>query len=216
MIVRFKQLFFLPFRLFFTIVYKSKFQSFGWRSVIISPLRIDGGKRICIGNRVIVNYKSWLASTSETGYTDSSLILEDGCTIGNFNHIYATNKVVLHKNVLTADKVYISDNLHSYEDIHIPIVKQPIKQNGVVEIGEGSWIGENVCILGVRIGKHCVIGANSVVTNDIPDYCIAVGAPAKIIKRYDFNTCIWTRVNTNATDKTSSGGGKIYNYVFAA
>ena len=90
--------------------------------------------------------------------------------------------------------MYISDNLHGYKDIKTPIWKQPIVQNRDVEIGEGSWIGENVCILGVHIGKHCVIGANSVVTHDIPDYSVAVGSPAKVIKRYDFENNQWVKI----------------------
>lgn len=92
-------------------------------------------------------------------------------------------------------KVYISDNLHSFEDIGTPIHKQPIKQIGTVRIGEGSWLGENVCVIGANIGKHCTIGANSVVTHDIPDYSVAVGAPAKVIKRYDFETQQWEKVD---------------------
>lgn len=67
-------------------------------------------------------------------------------------------------------------------------MKQPIIQKGTVEIGEGSWIGENVCIIGAHIGRHCVIGANSIVTKNIPDYSIAVGTPAK---DYDFEKKEW-------------------------
>ncbi|MEQ3081946.1 hypothetical protein AAAZ65_15260 [Bacteroides cellulosilyticus] len=55
---------------------------------------------------------------------------------------------------MTADRVYISDNLHGYEDMSIPIKNQPIIQLGEVVIGEGSWLGENVCVLGAKIGKH--------------------------------------------------------------
>lgn len=183
-----------PKRFLFAIFYKFKLGSFGWKSIIINPLRLDGKKRIFIGNNVIVNYKTWLASTPETGYKKGLLILEDGCRIGNFNHIYATHSVVLHKNVLTADKVYISDNTHRYEDIYEAIYKQPIEQKGAVEIGEGSWLGESVCVIGAKIGVHCIIGANSVVTKDIPDYCVAVGVPAKIIKRFDFKCKKWVKV----------------------
>ena len=60
-----------------------------------------------------------------------------------------------------------------------------------VIIGEGSWLGENVCVCGASVGKHCVIGANSVVTRDIPDYCIAVGSPARVVKRYNFDKNTW-------------------------
>ena len=70
-----------------------------------------------------------------------------------------------------------------------------IKDNDSVIIDEGTWIGTKTTIIGnVHIGKHCVIGANSVVTKDIPDYCVAAGIPAKIIKRYNFETNCWERV----------------------
>lgn len=173
--------------------WKVRMKKFGWSSVIVKPLRINGAERIVIGNSVIVQYKTWLAAMPLTGMESCSLIIEDGCVIGNFNHIYSTHSVILHKNVLTADKVYISDNLHGYEDISIPVKNQPIVQNNRVEIGEGSWLGENVCVLGAKIGIHCVIGANSVVTKDIPDYCVAVGAPARVIKKYDLNKKQWIK-----------------------
>lgn len=166
----------------------------GLRSYISSPLQINGGKNIHIGNRVGIQYKTWLACMSLTGEKECRLVIEDGCVIGHFNHIYATKSIILHKSVLTADKVYISDNLHGYEDITTPILKQPIMQNGTVEIGEGSWLGENVCVLGAHIGKHCIIGANSVVTKDIPDFCVAVGAPARIVKRFNFEQNKWIKV----------------------
>ena len=98
---------------------------------------------------------------------------------------------MLGAHVLTANGVYISDNLHGYQDVTTPILRQPIRQNGMVEIGDGSWIGHNACILGVRIGRHCVVGANAVVTRDLPDYSVAVGAPAVIIRRYDADTGTW-------------------------
>ena len=173
------------------------FKTFGRKSQIISPLSLDGKENISIGNNVFVGYKTWLAALPLTGEKSCLLELQDGVTIGHFNHIYATKKIVLEKDVLTADKVYISDNLHGYSDIHVPIKNQSIIQHGEVVIGEGSWLGENVCVLGARIGKHCVIGANSVVTKDIPDYSVAVGAPAKVIKRYDFATQTWRRTDTN-------------------
>lgn len=204
-----------PGRLLRALYYKSALGSFGWKSIIIRPLKIEGGKRIFIGNHVLVKYKSWLAATSETGYNDCTLILEDGCTIGNLNHIYATHSIVLHKNVLTADKVYITDNLHGYEDINVPIIQQPILQKGEVEIGEGSWLGENVCVIGARIGRHCVIGANSVVTKDIPDYSVAVGSPARIIKQYDINDNTWKKIFYRAAnqDIMEAGGVASVSYV---
>jgi lipopolysaccharide O-acetyltransferase len=68
-------------------------------------------------------------------------------------------------------------------------------QTGPITIGEGCWIGQNVIVLpDVNIGDKCVIGANSVVTKDIPSYSIAVGMPAKVIKKYNFELHRWVKV----------------------
>ena len=146
-----------------------------------SPLKVDGYENIYIKDKARIGDYSWLAAVPLTG-NKVNLVISEAVQIGHFCHIYATKSVVIEKDVLIADKVYISDNAHSYDDINLPIWKQPIKQLKEVIIGEGSWIGENVCIIGASIGKHSVIGANAVVTHDIPDYCVAVGAPAKVIK----------------------------------
>ena len=67
------------------------------------------------------------------------------------------------------------------------------KKQGVV-IGDGVWIGQRSIILsGVTIGEHSIIGANSVVTHDIPAFCIAAGQPAKILKRWDFYNSTWVK-----------------------
>lgn len=105
------------------------------------------------------------------------ITIGDGCVIGHYNEIYATQSITLENNVLTADRVYISDNLHGYDDPYVPVKHQAIQQCHAVCIGEGSWLGVNVSVIGSNIGKHCVIGANAVVTHDIPDYCVAVGIP---------------------------------------
>ncbi len=177
----------------FEFFYKRKFGSIGEKTRIYRPLRIDGYANIFIEDHVCIQFGSWLAAMPLTGH-EVKLEIMQGATIGNYNHIYATQSIIIEKNVLTADKVYISDNLHGYEDISMPIIKQPIKQCKPVIIGEGSWLGEHVCVIGASVGKHCVIGANSVVTRDIPDYCVAVGAPAKVIKRYSAEKGEWIRV----------------------
>ena len=176
-----------------------RYKKLGSLSYIDRPLRVNGANNIIIGKKVYIHYKSWIASVPLTDVSSPILIIGDESIIGNFNHIYATKKIIIGKNVLTADKVYISDNLHSYENPFIPIMKQKIKQNNEVIIGDGAWLGENVCVLGANIGRNCVIGANSVVTNNIIDYSIAVGAPAKIIKRFNFKTNNWERTNPDGS-----------------
>lgn len=181
-------------RVWYTIN-KPRYKKLGAKSFIDNSLSIQGFENISLGNNVQVGYKSWLAAVPHTEKKKCELIISEGCRIGNFNHIYATKSIVIGKNVLTADKVYISDNLHEYEDVNLPILHQSIRQINEVEIGDGSWLGENVCVIGARIGKNCVVGANSVVTKDIPDYCVVVGSPAKIIKRYCFVNNQWKKTD---------------------
>ena len=85
--------------------------------------------------------------------------------------------------------VYITDCDHEYRNVDIPVIDQGIVQKGQkVSIGDDSYVGINAVIVGnVKIGKHCVIGANSVVTKDVPDYCVAVGSPAKVIKKMGYS-----------------------------
>lgn len=178
----------------FIYLYRKYFRGIGKNVYINSLLKLNGAKNISIGDNVCIEYKTWLAAIPLTGSSECTLEIGDECSIGHFNHIFATKKIVISKKVLTADNVYISDNLHSYENINLPIKEQPIKQLNSVYIGEGTWIGENVCIIGASIGKHCVIGANAVVTKDIPDYSIAVGVPAKVIRKYNHNKKQWDRI----------------------
>lgn len=157
-------------------------------------LRLEGKENIYIHKGVIIQKMSWLAAVPLTNAPTCKLTIGKNTIIGHFNHIYATGELTIGEHVLTADKVYIADNQHQYDDVNTPVHLQPIKQFPPMHIGDGTWIGENVCILGVSIGKNCVIGANSVVTKEIPDYCVAVGAPAKVVKQFDLKTKTWRSI----------------------
>ncbi|MDI6791421.1 MAG: acyltransferase [bacterium] len=172
------------------LIYSLFLKEIGKRSIIYKPLKLTNLQNITIKERVQINEFVWLFTFKVTD-KDPQLVIDSGANIGHFNHIACINEVYIGKNVLTGDKVYISDHQHSYEDIAVPVNDQPLVSKGKVYIGEHTWIGENVSILSCRIGKHCVIGANSVVNKDIPDYSVAVGAPAKVVKRYDLHLKRW-------------------------
>lgn len=152
-------------------------------------------RRIRISSGVTVGRLSWLAANPLTGDNNCQLKIGKNSYIGNFAHIYCTSNIEIAENVLIADRVYISDNLHKFEDINIPIILQPIKQLDSVRIETGVWIGENVSIIGASIGKNSVIGANTVVTKSIPDYCVAVGSPARIVKRFCHEKQEWIKTD---------------------
>jgi len=104
-------------------------------------------------------------------------------------------KIDIGTNVLIASHVLITSENHSIDpECNIEYMNQPLLCSDV-KIEDGCWIGEKVCILpGVTIGKKSVIGAGSVVTKNIPAYCIAVGNPARIIKKYDFDSHKWIKI----------------------
>lgn len=172
-------------------IYSRSFASIGKHTTIYSPRQIDNASSIYIAEKVAIKDGAWLMGNVEQKKT---LSIEAGTAIGHFAHIIALHDVVIGKDVLIADKVFISDCTHRYEDIDIPIIHQGVDMLNSVYIGDGSWIGENVCIQGCKIGKHCVIGSNSVVTKDIPDYSVAVGVPAKVVKKYNFEKKTWEKV----------------------
>ena len=178
--------------LWFALTHVNSFKRLGYGSFLFYPFRIDGPAGIEVGARTVMQRMSWLYCCGIDNIP-ASLKIGDGCVFGYNNHVTAVRNVVIGDNVLTANNVYISDNMHSYENIAIPIINQPVQFKKAVVIGAGSWIGENACIIGASIGKNCVIGANAVVTQDIPDFSVAVGIPAVVIRHYDQTLQKWIR-----------------------
>jgi len=174
--------------------YRRFFKQIGPRSRIIKPLRLKNVEHITIGPRVLVHKHCWF-HTEMLLSKFPELSIGEGCVIGNFNHITCVESVRIEDNVLTADRVFITDHGHAYQDPDRPIIGQGIVAGGPVTIGSGSWIGEGVAIMSSRIGRNCVIGANSVVLNDIPDYSVAVGAPARVVRRFNAQTNSWERLS---------------------
>ena len=179
--------------LFYRIITRSLFKSFGKGVRIVFPLRIVGSKYIELGSYVTIQFGAYIAAIKNK--KKPLLQIHSGTLIGNYIHIICTNSIIIEEKVLISDKVYISDNLHNYENVEMPILEQPLIQLNDIIIGSGTWIGEHVCILGASIGKNCVIGSNSVVTKNIPDFTVAVGSPAKPIKRYCTETKSWKKTN---------------------
>jgi acetyltransferase-like isoleucine patch superfamily enzyme len=180
-------------KIWYALYYKKIFNRTGNKVSLFEPLRVDGAQFIVLGDRVSIQSNTWLYADNPLG-AGTVLEIGDGSVLGYNNHITAIQNVKIGNNVLTANNVYISDNLHSFESIEMPIMHQKVFFKGETTIGDGSWLGENVCIVGVKVGKNCVIGANSVVTKDVPDYSVAVGSPAKVIRQFCPNEKIWKSI----------------------
>ncbi len=107
----------------------------------------------------------------------------------------ACREIVIEDDVLFATNINITDALHGYSRVDVPYKFQNMWQIAPITVKRGSWIGQNVVITpGVTIGEMCIIGANSVVNESVPDYSIAVGAPARVIKRWDESARDWVNI----------------------
>jgi len=177
----------------FYILYGWRFKSLAFKSMLYPSVRAEGQKYISIADRSVIQRGGWLLAL-KLGDVSPDLQIGKNCAIGDYSHIVAVQSVVIEDNVLIANKVYISDNIHTFADVSKPVINQDVQFKKAVRIKEGAWLGENVCVIGASIGKNAVVGANSVVTSDIPDFSVAVGSPAKVIKKYDFETGIWVSV----------------------
>ena len=163
------------------------------------PIYIRGRKLIKFKPEFSCGRRLRLEAFSETRSDVTLIQIGHSVRIGDDVHIGATQSVTLGDRVLLASKIFISDHNHgSYAsdqqtDPRQPPFDRPLVGAPVV-IEDDVWLGEFVVVLpGVRIGKGSIIGAMTTVTRDVPPYCIAVGSPARVIKRYNFETRVWDR-----------------------
>jgi acetyltransferase-like isoleucine patch superfamily enzyme len=161
------------------------------------PTTIFNEQYISIGDDTLIGPGVALSAGMVPGQECISKVvvsIGDRCLIGRGSGIVGHFSIEIGNDVWTGHHVYITDQNHGYEDVTRPISQQSQPERPVV-IGDGSWLGHGAVVLpGVTIGKHVVIGANSVVTKDIPDFSVAVGSPARVIRQYD-ETLGWVNVD---------------------
>ncbi len=189
-------------QIFYLIFYKIK----GWfifknARLIRFPFRVRGKQYIKIGKGFTTGFNCRIDALNINNLKEKYLLeIGENVEINDDVHIGATEKIIIGDNVLIASKVYISDHNHgSYkgeeQDSPMSIPKKRKIYSSPIKIEKNVWIGEFVSILqGVTIGEGAIIGTMSVVTKDIPPYTIAVGSPAKPIKKYNFKTKKWDTI----------------------
>ena len=175
-----------------------KFGKFGTGSIILFPTTtIFNESYIHIGSNTMIGEHVALSAGMMPGQnclTNPVVKIGDRCLIGRGSGIVGHLSIDIGNDVWTGHNVYITDQSHDYADVSIPISQQSQPERAV-SIGEGSWLGHGVVVLpGAKIGKHVAVGANSVVTGELPDYCVAVGSPARVIKQYSQNDG-WTKLD---------------------
>ncbi len=165
------------------------------------PIIIKGRKFIDFGNSLTAGYYCRFEVFPNNDDPQKRLIFGNNIQLNDFVHISAIDHVEIGDGCLLASHIYISDNTHGRyeggENDSSPMLPPEYREyiTAPVVIGKNVWIGEGVIVMpGVTIGDGCVIGAHSVVNKDIEPFTIAVGTPAKIIKRYSFDNKRWEKV----------------------
>ena len=168
--------------------------------VIELPRRIVNTNRIHIGDDIWIGPDSLIIAVTEyptmpmqdpknkkiNQTFDPIIRIGNRVTATGGLQIAAHKEITIEDDVMFASNINMTDGLHGYENANKPYKYQNMFKIAPITIKRGCWIGQNVVILpGVSIGEFTIIGSNSIVTKNIPDKCIAVGSPTKVIKKWD-------------------------------
>lgn len=189
---------------------KSKFAYFGENAKILPPYRILNPQNIIIGDFTAIREGSHINAFRDLSflkkYIDPAfqedfsvedykyspkLELGREIQIGRFFFVSCTAEIVLDKNVLLSERVFLGDNNHTFSHREVPIMQQPNKSGEPIHLGQGSWVGVGAVVLGgTKVGKNSVIGANSVCKGVFPDYSVIGPEPAKLLyRRFEEEDC---------------------------
>jgi acetyltransferase-like isoleucine patch superfamily enzyme len=165
-----------------------RFARFGDASAICFPVAaLFGEEHIELGDGCIIGPYTTLSTgimPGATGGRNPRLRIGDRCLIGKGNGIVTHESIELGDDIFTGHYVYITDSSHGYADVDTPIGAQ-FGEVRPVRVGAGSWLGHGVVVLpGADIGRHVAVGAGSVVIGHLPDFCVAVGSPARVVRQY--------------------------------
>lgn len=187
-------------RAFFFLLNFFKFRMLKAGAIIEKPLKLSGKKYIEFGRSYIAkNARIEMVNRyNDTIFTPRLTILDDVAIQQNL-HLTCADKITIENGVSITPNVGIFDIVHPYDDINV----NPRNQNIITKpvfIGQNSLIGMNSVILpGTHIGKHCIVGANTVCRGVYPDYSVIAGSPGVIIKRFNFDIMEWASTTADGS-----------------
>lgn len=171
------------------ILYKPFFKHIGNLTYIGKPLFIEGCKNISIGKRTRI-----FPNVRIEAIGDGQVVIGDNCAIEQNVHITSGTMLKIEDDVTIAADTFITSIDHEYRDVSKSVMDQGHLLSETV-IGQGSFLGYGVAIqAGTHLGKHCVVGTHSVVKGNFPDYCVLVGCPARVVKKYNVQNGQWENV----------------------
>jgi acetyltransferase-like isoleucine patch superfamily enzyme len=174
--------------------WKNRLANLGLSSEIVPPVWIEGAESVSIGQDVqIWRFARIEALNAKRG--SIRIAIGDETVMQPYLHIGAIKSVRIGRGCLFASHVYITDHDHDFSNPMDPVISNNRAVASPVEIGDYVWLGERVMVLkGVTIGERSVIGAGSIVTQDVPPFSIAVGSPARVVRQWNDGAQQWVKV----------------------
>jgi len=164
----------------FSLAMRSSLRELGPRSRLSLPIQLVGAERISIAGHVYLGPGCWLLTHEPAG----TLAIGEGTSMAGYCVLSAAAEVRIGSRVLFARNVYIADHRHGFEDPATAILDQPLTDIRPVIVEDGAWLGQNVVLLpGVTVGRGAVVGANSVIREDVPPRSVVAGAPGRVVRR---------------------------------
>lgn len=182
------------------LIIKKRFKNFGknikigYLPNLINIENIDLGDNLILGNYANLYTINFDLITKQY----PNLKIGKNIYIGHHVSIHCMNDIELEDNVVLSDYIYISDVSHGFKMTdNISIMKQPWISHGKVKIGNGTFLGHGVKIMpNIILGKNCIVASGSIVTKSFEDYSLIGGSPAKLLKKYCFETKSWKKINS--------------------
>lgn len=175
----------------------------GKRAYIDSSAHFLGWKNIKIGAECVISEHCWFNVNSRVG-GKIAIEIGDHSYIGRRNFFSSGKRITLGPYALTGVDCKYMGSDHIFQDPMAPYIATGVTSDGEIHIGANCWLGAGVTILGnVTIGHACIIGAGALVLEDIPPFSLAVGSPARVIKRYDVERAKWVNLEDFSNAKAA-------------
>jgi acetyltransferase-like isoleucine patch superfamily enzyme len=158
----------------------------------LSPnVQVIGWEQVRIGHHTILGDGTWL-NVNHRGSDDPAIVIGDNCYIGRRNFISSGASIIVGDYCLTGADCRLIGADHLHTSPFAPYITTGASSGGVIELGPNCWLGTSVTVLkNVKIGYGSIVGAAAIVTHDLPPFSMAVGSPARVIRRFDVRQAAW-------------------------
>lgn len=174
----------------------SAYGAYGRNTWVVPPARVTMPERVFLGDDVRILEHTFISVVDAVPGITPTFRMGDRSLISRFVHVACVGEVTIGDDVMVADRVFIGDTYHGYEDPTRPVNEQPMAAPKPVTICDGAFIGiGSVILMGVTVGEHAFVAANAVVLDDVAPFTLVVGNPARPVRRWDASAEAWVPVS---------------------